>query len=566
MNWKILLGTAGIVFLLTGLGIWAVGWTGGYPGIVMGIGLLALLAALATSFRDLQAFAMKRSARYGLMSTAMSIIVIAILVLVALISQNHPTRLDLSENKKFTLASQTKQILAGLEQPVHVVVFYGLMEPVAVEPQRVLDILDEMKRQAAEGMFSYETVNPFQNPETTDAYKEELRRAQNTDVVTFVTRDSGTSGSLTERAQTNTEPDITNAIIRLTRRHDVRVYFLTGHDENDINGTDAFGLNALKLDLEKLQYTVATYSFSQDLQVPDDCDVLAVCGPKVDLQPEELQAIDAYIRRGGRVLFMVDAAVELPNTVSQLRAYGYDIKNDIVIEAVQVADLRGLLTQQYRLQFDPYPTIGPEGYDKTHNITRGFNLNTRYFSARSVMTRRDLPEGTALTKLVQTSSEVFQTNRGEIIGSWGETDVDAVMQAIRNGEPPEVTFDTGSDTRGPVSLLTVATVDLNRFSNAAPPEDRVNEDQARIAVFGDSDFCANRFFSQGGQAEIALNTVSWLAEQEDLISPELAKQTRNTSIILTPLQKNTILASAVALPLIVIIIGILNAIRRRKFA
>jgi ABC-type uncharacterized transport system involved in gliding motility auxiliary subunit len=566
MNWKILLGTAGIVFLLTGFGIWAVGWTGGYPGIVMGIGLIALVAALATSFRDLQAFATKRSARYGLMSTAMSIIVVAILVLVALISQNHPARLDLSENRQFTLAPQTTTILSGLENPVHVVVFYGLAEPIAVAPQRVIDILGEMERQAADGMFSYETVNPFQNPEMATAFQEELRRAQNANVVVFVTREAETGETLNERAQTNTEPDITNAVIRLTKRHDVRIYFLTGHNENDITGTDAFGLNGLNLDLEKLQYTVATYSFAQDLQVPDDCDVLAVCGPKVDLQPEELQAIDDYVRRGGRVLFMLDAATDLPNTVSQLRAYGFDIKDDIVIEAVQVADLRGLLTQQYRLQLDPYPTVGPEGYDDTHNITRGFNLNTRYFSARSVMTLRDLPDGTSLTRLVQTSSEVFQTNRGEILGSWGETDVEAVMQAVQNGQPPQAEFDTATDTRGPVSLLTVANVDLNRFSNTAPPEDRVNEDEARIAVFGDSDFCANRFYSQGGQAEIALNTISWLAEQEDLISPELAKQTRDTSIILTPLQKNTILASVAALPLIVIIIGILNAIRRRKFA
>jgi ABC-type uncharacterized transport system involved in gliding motility auxiliary subunit len=40
----------------------------------------------------------------------------------------------------------------------------------------------------------------------------------------------------------------------------------------------------------------------------------------------------------------------------------------------------------------------------------------------------------------------------------------------------------------------------------------------RLVVAGDSDFCANGFAQFGGNLDLAMNAVSWLAEEEDLIA------------------------------------------------
>ena len=47
---------------------------------------------------------------------------------------------------------------------------------------------------------------------------------------------------------------------------------------------------------------------------------------------------------------------------------------------------------------------------------------------------------------------------------------------------------------------------------------RTAKPETRIVVFGDSDFVANGYLGIPGNRDLFLNTVNWLAQQENLIS------------------------------------------------
>ena len=88
------------------------------------------------------------------------------------------------------------------------------------------------------------------------------------------------------------------------------------------------------------------------------------------------------------------------------------------------------------------------------------------------------------------------------------------------------------------------------------------EREARLILFGDSDFASNAYFREAANADLFLNTLSWLAEDTDLtaIRPRNAQDRR---VNLTLGESRLILGTVVLLPLTTLIFGISVWYRRR---
>src|SRR2546429_447889 len=97
-----------------------------------------------------------------------------------------------------------------------------------------------------------------------------------------------------------------NAVVKVTRSGKRIVYVLKGHGEREIGNTERPGLSRAKDELEKVNYEVKDLVLARDPKVPADASVLIIAGPRTDLFPQELEAIDAYLTRGGKVFFMAD--------------------------------------------------------------------------------------------------------------------------------------------------------------------------------------------------------------------------------------------------------------------
>jgi ABC-type uncharacterized transport system involved in gliding motility auxiliary subunit len=117
--------------------------------------------------------------------------------------------------------------------------------------------------------------------------------------------------------------------------------------------------------------------------------------------------------------------------------------------------------------------------------------------------------------------------------SWGET-------ALEGGE---ARFDEGKDNKGPVTLGITATK-------------KVGEKESRLVVIGDSDFADNNYARMVGNGDLFLNTINWLAQEEDLISIR-PKSPTNRSVSMTEgQQRSFFLLVVLVMPLLVIGSGI----------
>ena len=96
----------------------------------------------------------------------------------------------------------------------------------------------------------------------------------------------------------------------------------------------------------------------------------------------------------------------------------------------------------------------------------------------------------------------------------------------------------------------------------AKPEDTAKA-EARIVVFGDSDFATNGWLGFQGNRDLFLNTVSWLSKQENLIAIR-PREAQDRGVTLTASQQEFVrLVSKYAIPLLILVGGIVIWARRR---
>src|SRR5437773_5943635 len=258
--------------------------------------------------------------------------------------------------------------------------------------------------------------------------------------------------------------------------------------------------------LETVNYTVEKVLLLQRGDALAGCAVLVVGGPKIALLPREIDAVRAYLAKGGNALFMLDPFVRT-GLEPVIREYGVVVDDDIVIDEASHfwADVSSPAVTDYN----------------RHQITRDLPL-TFFPGARSLSPTPQRVPGTSVVPLVNSSKN-----------SWGQAD------------PNRVGFVKGRDAPGPNTLMVVA---LRRPGEESTP-------RSRIAVVGDSDFATNSFFRIMGNCTLFLNTVNYLAAQENLIGlqPRTADLPR---VNLTNRQmKGTFFLSVVLVPALLAVVG-----------
>jgi ABC-type uncharacterized transport system involved in gliding motility auxiliary subunit len=484
------------------------------------VGLLAVLGYVVIHFKTLQAQFAKRSIKYGANVTVMILIVFGIVVLVEAISSQHNVQLDLTENHRFTLSDQTRKVLDALENEVRVLAFFSIDQ---ANRQILEDLLAQYANRSSN--ISYEFIDPDKNP----------GRAQNYDI-----RSYGTivleQGDRQEKILEATEEALTNALVKVTRTGKKVVYFLTGHGEHQLDDMGEAGYTQAKSAIEATNYEVKELLLMQQAAVPEDATVLIAAGPQKDLVPAEVDALTAYLDQGGKLLLLLDPQ-QAPGMTAFLEDYGVIPGDNMII--------------------DPFSRVFGAGYDmpvaseyQPHPITDKFNIATFFPVARSVQLADPLPAGVSGQTLASSSPE-----------SWAETS----QAELQRGE---VEFTQDEDLPGPAPLAAVLTLDADApATDAEQTDDAATPPQpatARLVVFGDSDFASNTYLGLSGNADLFLNTVSWLAEEQDLIAIR-AKDPQVVPLVLTAVQgRLAFFLAVVLLPLLVITTGVTVYINRRQ--
>jgi ABC-type uncharacterized transport system involved in gliding motility auxiliary subunit len=448
-----------------------------------------------------------RSVRYGFNTLVMVVLALGIVGVVEALSYRHNSRLDLTENRRHSLSPQTIQMLKGLTTKVNAVSFYRSDQP----GKRLAEDMFKQYARYAGDKFTWKSVDPDREPTLAKAFGVEAYG-------TTVLEAKGRTEKVMDAEQ---EEKLTNGLVRVTRESKRVVYIVQGHGEPEITNTERNGFSQAKEALDKANYDTKPLPLARQGKVPDDAAVLILAGPRTDLFPPEIDALDAYLGRGGKLLAMINPPFpergQAESVKKLLGKYGFVLREDLVIELNPIGQLFGIgpqvpIVQQY----------------EPHAITRDLaGITTLFPLTRSLNTGSPGPTGITVQALAKTSPD-----------SWGETDRAELERGQVKPDP--------QDTKGPLTLAAVAT-----------------KDKMRIVVYGTAGLAGNQFLNVQGNKDFFLNTVSWLAEQEDQISVR-PKDTKQAPVFLTSQQAQAVFwLPVVILPAIGMVGGIIAVARRR---
>lgn len=450
-------------------------------------------------------------------------------VMVNHLSFRHFRREDWSHQQLTVLAPQTREILGAVDRPVRVITFLSR----EAEGRDILeDLLKEYERHNR--LVRIEHVDPDRDLGAANDLQARFG-VTHTNVLVLVSRDQHVvirladmlvkEGDDTRRLGDaprligfRGESLISSALLRLLRDQRDIVYFLTGHGERDPDRFDedpaAFSDARERLEREGIE--VRILDLAQRSDIPEDAAALVIAGPAARIPQPELDLLQRYLRRGGRMMVMLNL-LEDAGLEPLLLEWGIQLVPDVVVDPA--ATLTGMDVHVTSFQ--------------THPITRGMQqVRTVFIRPRSVLPAagRDENAGADRPRFTALAASSHQ--------SWAELDLT---------EDP-IRYTPGVDQRGPIPL--------------AAAIEQPGGPGTRLVVVGDADFAAN-WLRSGGGILFFRNAVNWLIEREEAVAlpPAPVDELR---ILMDRQQLNRLLLLVtVVLPGGVALLGILVAWRRR---
>lgn len=539
-------------------------------------GAFLVLLHVALEFEAIVAAVGGRQLLHGSISVVLTVAVVAILGGLNWWASLRDVTWDLTKNQRHSLSEPTLRMLAGLRDDIRLV-YFG-------KDQNLREGRDRLRQYTrASSRLKVEFIDPIVNPTAAQGY--EINVDPRVRPTLFVER-----GQRRERVDNDDEQEITNAIIKVTRDAKKTVCFAEGEGERDPDDTSPRGYAGAKALLAGSQYETKKVGLLREGRVPASCTVLVVAGPEKDLLPPAVDAIRHFVKTGGKALLLLEPEVRggAPSLSALAAEWNVQVGKDVVVDrsGAGAAVGGGALT----------PVVEEYPY---HDITRNLRgTMTVFHIARSVQAGTAPAPGVSAQNLAETLKDY----------SWAETNLSPSVPAR---------YDAGADKPGPVSLGAVVTLSgaaleapgaaaspapvasalpgLDQQGMALPevapsasapapaataspapstapaaspapdasPTPDAGTREARVVVFGDSDFATNTLLAVQANQDLFLNTVAWLAQDPDLISIH-AREPDDQRLLLTDQQKgNAFLFAHVLIPGLVLALGVVSWWQRR---
>jgi ABC-type uncharacterized transport system involved in gliding motility auxiliary subunit len=436
-------------------------------------------------------------------------VVIAVITVANVLANRYDKSYDTTSNKRYSLSEQTAKIVKGLKQDARITYF------------------DQGTRfeRAKDELQMYANLSPRVHVEYVDADKKpDLARAAGI-------KSYGTTvvqiGQKKEEAKSTREEDITGAFIRALKNKARKLCYATGSGEHQPDDTDRSGYSRLRDLLVKEEYDSRPINLLQQTEVPADCTVLVVARPKTDYQQPEVDAIKKYVEGGGRALFLLDPPLKSRGSeigdndalTGLLQSWGVTVNKDVILDLNPVGQLVGLGPEMPLVTtYSPHPIVSDmKGTATAFPLVRSLDIKNG--------------DKTTIDKLFGTS----------------ETSI-----ATTNLSSGEVNVNDPKNKKGPFTIAAAGTYQNGKENS-----------QGRFVVVGSSTWAANSFINFNGNRDLAMNTINWLASDEDLISIR-PKDRDDRRVSLTQSQFSWVrITSQFLIPLAFLIAGVTVWWRRR---
>jgi ABC-type uncharacterized transport system involved in gliding motility auxiliary subunit len=431
---------------------------------------------------------------------------IALLALLAWLSQRYPVTIDMSTNQRNSLSQETVRLLKQVDTPIDLTLF---ISPVNERKPTLKKLFD--RYQQLQPNIRVQSLNPDLHPDLLRAHD---IRYDGEVLLQY--------GGRNEKVSQINEANVSNAIQRLLRQGERWLVFLQGHGERNPYGESNHDYSLFATQLAGKGYTIEDLTLSQIGSIPDNTDVLVLASPRVALLPGEIRLLQEYIDGGGNFLWLADPEQALEG----LEMLGENLATGFVpgIIADPNSQLMGLDRIDFTL-ISEYPR---------HPITSNLNSLSLFPKAQAIEFYGD--ENWQRQNFLQSD-----------VRSWNETG-DMQGEVYKGDNDDEIS--------GPL------TIGMSLARNEHDSDGQVFEQ--RVVIVGDADFLANSYLGNGSNLEIGINLVNWLSHDDRLISisPRPAPDTR---LELSPPEQLAIaIFFLLALPLGLLFSGLRIWLKRRK--
>ena len=430
------------------------------------------------------------------------VLLVALAALVAFFAREYRAEYDLTQSSRNTLTQQTRDVLTKLTGPIKVTVF-ATRQP-------------EVRKPVQEFFASYQRVKPDLTVTLVDP-REEPKLAQAAGI-----RADGESvieyNQKSEHLTEYNEQSLVNLLMRLARAGERLAMALEGHGERRLTGVANHDLGEFGKQLGARGFKTNALNLAIAQEVPANASILLIANPQVELQPAEVAKITQYVQKGGNLLWLIDT--------EPLRGL------QPIAEALGLTLGPGTVVDPDAARVNAAPTIAVSASYGRHPVTDNFRLNTIYPFARQIGVNEKGGEGSEwkVARLVDVAPRGW-VEMGKLDGS--------------------IAFDKARDVPGPVTI-------------AVALERTVGDRVQRVVVVGNGHFLSNQFLGNGGNLELGVNMVNWLAGDDALITIQ-PRPARDSSLELGRTAQYVILFGfLVFLPLAFVSTGILVWWRRRR--
>jgi len=481
------------------------------------------------------------------------ILVAGILILINILANRYFFRVDLTEDKRYTLSNATKNLLNELTDPVTITAYFSEGLPPDIDKTRI-DFKNMLAEYASRsrGKVLYEFINPNKDPlveqeamqndispvvinvrEKDQSVQKKaylgaiLKFGENTEVIPFI------------QPGTAMEYSLSSGLKKLTVQEKKLVGFIQGHGEATTSMIPQAlqSLNVLNV-VEGVNLTDSTYLARYE--------TLALIAPTDSIPQEHLQMLDEYLAQGGNMVIAInrvngDLQQSMGNEVttgleSWLAEKNIQVESNFIVDEncgqVSVVQQQGMFSFTTQISF-PYLPIFNSFAD--HPITSGLETVIMQFASSVEYTGDSTLNFTPLVF----SSEKSGTQSTPLYFN--------IQREWTNNDFPLQNIVAGGVLEGKIA----------------------GQGEAKLVVFGDGDFTVNGMGQQAQQlspdnVNLLVNTIDWLSDDTGLIELRTRGITSRTLDQIEDGRKNFLKWLNVLLPVVLIIVyGIFRAQRNR---
>ena len=390
------------------------------------------------------------------------VLFLLLVILLGYLASQYRYAKDITQANRNILTQGSVNILNQMKEPINITVFATKDDASGGDNFRKGMIDFVARYQRAKKNVNLKFINPSEEPKLA---QDAGIKNDGEVIVEYLKRTEHITPPIAEQ-------EMTNLLVRLSRTNQQAVMYLDGHGERNLIGVKNFDIGEFGKQLEAKGFKFANPDLTIAQAVPSNGAMLVIASPQVDVSEVEAKKIKAYLVAGGNLFWMLDD--------NNLRG----LKEVADYLGLQVSP--GIAMDMASAQYGADARVSFASLYGEHAITNNFMLRTLFPEAHEVTAHGNDDNGWKVSNLVEVAPNGWLTSE----------------KLAKDVKP---VFNEKKDKKGPINI-------------GVALERTYGKKGQRVVVMGNGNFLSNTFITNGGNLDLGVNMVNWLAGDDKLIT------------------------------------------------